>query len=132
MSGGGIAAVQVRAPRAAHAPPAAEAKPTPTPADRARNRAGAAAERKQRAAAAKRVADLEKRVAAGEARLREIEARLADPDLYRFPMEADILGREHTKLTAEVADLYAAWEAELESASLGEAGLPAGAGGSAG
>jgi ATP-binding cassette subfamily F protein 3 len=125
-SGGGIAAVQVRAPKAARAvsPPATDAEPAPTPVDRARNRAEAAAERKLRAAAARRVADLEKRVAVGEARLREIEAKLADPDLYRFPMEADILGREHTRLTAEVAELVSAWESA--------AAEPAGAGGKAG
>ena len=67
---------------------------------------------------------------AGEARLREIEAKLADPDLYRFPMEADILGREYERLTAEVAELYSAWESE--AASLAKAELPAGASGRAG
>ncbi len=76
------------------------------------------------------MADLEKRAGTGEARLREIEAKLADPNLYRFPLEADILGREHQRLTAEVAELYSAWESEV--ASLGEAELPAGASGKAG
>jgi hypothetical protein len=68
-------------------------------------------------------------VAAGEARLREIEAKLADPDLYRFPMEADILGREHQRLSGEVTELYGAWESE--TAKLGGA-VSAGAGDMAG
>jgi ATP-binding cassette subfamily F protein 3 len=128
--GGGVAPVQVRAAAspAAGRPPV-EVPPSPTPADRARSRAEAAAERKLRAAAARRVADIEKRVAAGEARLREIEAKLADPDLYRFPMEADILGREHQRLSGEVAELYGAWESE--AAQLGGA-VSAGAGDLAG
>jgi hypothetical protein len=138
-SGGGVALVQVRPAsgrRPAHGAAAAagtashDADPTPIAADRAQTRVEAAAERKLRSAAARRVADLEKRVGAGEARLREIEAKLADPELYRYPMEADILGREHSRLTAEVADLYSAWEAE--AASLGGAPLPAGAAGKAG
>jgi ATP-binding cassette subfamily F protein 3 len=128
--GGGIVPVQVRAAasQAAGRPPI-EVPPGQTPTARARSRAEAAAERKLRAAAARRVADLEKRVAAGEARLREIEARLADPDLYRFPMEADILGHEHQRLSGEVAELYGAWEAE--AAALGGA-VSAGAGDLAG
>jgi ATP-binding cassette subfamily F protein 3 len=128
--GGGVAPVQVRAAAspAAGRPPV-EVPPSPTPADRARSRAEAAAERKLRAAAARRVADIEKRVAAGEARLREIEAKLADPDLYRFPMEADILGREHQRLSGEVTELYGAWESE--TAKLGGA-VSAGAGDMAG
>jgi len=135
-SGGG-APIHVRPAAAARAAavrapgqPATGAPPSPTTADRARSRAGAAAERKLAAAATRRVADLEKRVGAGEARLREIEAKLADPNLYRFPLEADILGREHQRLTAEVAELYRDWESEV--ASLGEAELPAGASGKAG
>jgi ATP-binding cassette subfamily F protein 3 len=126
---GGVAPVQVR--------PAArpEAIPTPTPAPRPvavdidaetprLSRAEAAAQRKARAAAAKLVADLEKRVEASEARLREIEARLGAADLYRFPMEAEILGREHRELTARLAELYGEWEAAV--------GEPAGAVGTAG
>jgi ATP-binding cassette subfamily F protein 3 len=117
---GGVAPVQVRpAARAAAATTplsvaavglAAKAvdaeKPPPTKAE-------AAAERKLRAAAAKRVADLEKQVAAAEARLREIESRLGDPDLYRYPMEAEILGGEHKDLTARAAELYGEWEAAV-------------------
>jgi hypothetical protein len=45
-------------------------------------------------------------------------------------MEADILGREHQRLTAEVAELYSAWESE--AALLAKAELPAGASGKAG
>ena len=92
------------------------------------SRAEAAADRRLRAAAAKRVADLEKQVAAGEARLKEIEARLSDPDLYRFPMEAEILGREHKQLMALVADLVGEWEAAAEpTVDAPAADAPAGA-----
>jgi ATP-binding cassette subfamily F protein 3 len=121
--GGRVATVQVRVstrPAAADAsagarPRVAEAAPAGSGATsreaRARGRADAAGERRARAAAARRVVAMEKEVAAAEARKTEIEARLSDPDLYRFPMEADILGREHTQLVARLGELYAAWEA---------------------
>jgi ATP-binding cassette, subfamily F, member 3 len=128
----GVSPAQVRPGAAVRAARQAAADPPPSPATavRARTRAEAAAERKFRAAAARRVTELEKRVGAGEARLREIEAKLAEADLYRFPMEADILGREHQRLTADVAALYRAWESE--AASFGEEARSAGAGGKAG
>jgi hypothetical protein len=88
------------------------------------SRAEAAAQRKARAAAAKHVADLEKQVAASEVRLREIEARLVAADLYRYPMEAEILGREHQELSARLAELYREWEAAIAepAAATGVAG----------
>jgi ATP-binding cassette subfamily F protein 3 len=131
---GGVAPVQVRpavrlgggegnpAPSvvaAGRAPAAATETQKPRP-----SRAEAAAERRARAAAAKHIADLEKRVSSAEARLREIEARLGAADLYRYPMEAEILGREHKDLAARLAELYSEWEAAI--------GEPAGTAGTAG
>jgi ATP-binding cassette subfamily F protein 3 len=131
---GGVAPVQVRpavrlgggdgnpAPSvvaAGRAPGAATETQKPRP-----SRAEAAAERRARAAAAKHIADLEKRVSSAEARLREIEARLGAADLYRYPMEAEILGREHKDLAARLAELYSEWEAAI--------GEPAGTAGTAG
>ena len=73
-------------------------------------RAQAAAERAARAGARKRLADLERAIASAEARVQAIEARLADPDLYRFPLEAEILGKEHAQLSTSLATLYRDWE----------------------
>jgi ATP-binding cassette subfamily F protein 3 len=125
-----MAPVQVRLPArgAAPAESAVNAAATPaarTPAARKQSRAEAAEERRARAAAAKRVAAMEKEIAAAEERKAEIEARLSDPDLYRFPMEAEILGRELKEIAARLPELYATWEA----AAAGQpeaAGTPAG------
>jgi protein subunit release factor A len=54
---------------------------------------------------------VEKQMQAAESRVAEIEHRLSDPDLYKFPMEADILGREHARLKEAIALLYSEWEA---------------------
>ncbi len=123
---GGVAPVQVRMTAARATAPDADQPATPAAtvpdrgAARKQTRADAAGERRVRAAAAKRLAELEKQIATAEARRNEIEARLADPDLYRFPMEAEIIGREHEQLSGRLPELYAAWEAagsELESAA---------------
>jgi ATP-binding cassette subfamily F protein 3 len=78
--------------------------------DAALTRAEAAAARKERAAAQKKVTALEKELEKAEGRVQEIEARLSDPGLYKFPMEADILGKEHARLQVTVKELYAEWE----------------------
>ncbi|MFN2463939.1 MAG: ABC-F family ATP-binding cassette domain-containing protein [Candidatus Dormibacteria bacterium] len=90
--------------------------------DAAKSRAEAAASRKERAAAQKRVAAVEKQMAECEARVAQIGARLSDPDLYKFPMEADILGKEHGRLKERITELYGDWEAasaRLEEAAAG-------------
>jgi ATP-binding cassette subfamily F protein 3 len=70
----------------------------------------AAAERRARTDAAKRVAALEQAVAAAEAEVRAVEAKLADPELYRFPMEAELWARRHAEATTMLAELYRQWE----------------------
>ncbi|HEV3232429.1 MAG TPA: ABC-F family ATP-binding cassette domain-containing protein [Candidatus Dormibacteraeota bacterium] len=70
----------------------------------------AAAERRARADAKRRVADLERAVAAAEAEVRTVEAKLADPELYRFPMEAELWARRHAEAAQALAELYQRWE----------------------
>ncbi|MHB8507406.1 MAG: ABC-F family ATP-binding cassette domain-containing protein [Candidatus Dormibacteria bacterium] len=90
-------------------------------------RAQAAAERKARSDAKKRVDAAERAVAAAEAEIKTMEARLADPDLYRFPLEAELLGKRHATATVRLAELYAEWERVMAAAGEGaQAGAPAG------
>jgi ATP-binding cassette, subfamily F, member 3 len=134
---GGVAPVQVRATRQAGTLAPGSARPATSSAAPSlgkapgASRAAAAVERKARAAAARHVADLEARIEAGEARLREIQARLGDPELYRYPIEAEILGREHKDLTERMTSLYREWESAAGRVPEPAAGAPAGAAGSA-
>jgi ATP-binding cassette subfamily F protein 3 len=130
---GVVAPVQVRTSQRAGAAPsgigglAATTTAQPTGKPQGASRAEAALERRTRAAAARHLASLEARIEAGEARLREIEARLGDPELYRYPMEAEILGREHQDLADRMASLYLEWESAAGRAPEPAASAPAGA-----
>ena len=86
--------------------------------DAASTRAEAAAARRVRSAVQKRVMAMERELETAEARIRAIETRLGDPELYKYPMEAEILGREHADLRQKASTLYSHWEAataELEA-----------------
>ena len=111
-----VNAAQIR-PRAATEPATNGARRDP-----AKTRAEAAATRRERAASQKKVTAIEKRLQIAEERVRAIETRLSDPEIYKFPMEAEIIGKEHATLRQQLASLYAEWEAssaELEAVSPG-------------
>ena len=85
--------------------------------DPAKTRAEAAATRRERAGAQKKVTAIEKQLELAEERVKAIEARLSDAEIYKFPMEAEIIGKEHAALRHKIASLYSQWEmssAELE------------------
>ena len=114
---GALPAVAPPSPPPPTAPQAggASSAPATTPHER---RALAAKERAAKAAARKAVADLEREIQKAEARRKEIEDRLADPEIFRFPVEADVLGKEHARIGAALPDLYRRWE---EAAGAAEA-----------
>ncbi|MGI8610534.1 MAG: ABC-F family ATP-binding cassette domain-containing protein [Candidatus Dormibacteria bacterium] len=112
-AGGDLDAHTMVPPHQAHV----EHAPNGVKRDPAKTRAEAAETRRERAAAQKKVAAIEKQLETAEARVQAIESRLADPEMYKFAMEAEILGKEHATLREKIARLYSDWEtasAELE------------------
>ncbi|GFO54552.1 ABC transporter ATP-binding protein [Geomonas sp. Red276] len=113
-------AVRPEAPQLAKPAPEGEARrsgdPAPLPpmaskASRQQQREEDKQRQKEERAKEKKLAEIEKSIAGKEGELADLETAMAAPDFFKDVEGARVAGEKHALLTAEISELYQAWEA---------------------